>query len=188
MSANNKVIWQDLTFVSNDKIEKWKDEYRNEYPDYSESELYNEVLDDNNMCFEDAKDEIGCIELPDSIICIADLGLWNGRKSGYKELHNFSQCFTTGINGQADVKWYVDDYGEFRADVVHHDGTNNYLYRLWKPECSDSQREFFKNKILSGNFTRKDIIKYTVRLGDYIGEIYGWTFKGRKPSVIADYA
>ena len=29
-------------------------------------------------------------------------------------------------------EWYVDKYGDLRADAVHHDGRNYYLYRVYK--------------------------------------------------------
>jgi len=63
----------------------------------------------------------------------------------------------------------------------HHDGTNKVLYRMFRPELTDEQRENFTNKIYDEQATNADISRYTVRLGDYIGDVYGWKFSGKRP-------
>ena len=74
------------------------------------------------------------------------------------------------------TEWYVDRYGDLRADAVHHDGTNHYLYRVFKEGVTESQMERLQEKIYMGKATRADITRVTKRLGDEIGRVYGWDF------------
>jgi hypothetical protein len=70
----------------------------------------------------------------------------------------------------------VDRLGDLRCDAVHHDGTNHYLYRVYKPGVSELQMERLKEKLYDGTATRSDITRITRRLGDAIGKVYGWSF------------
>lgn len=56
----------------------------------------------------------------------------------------------------------------------HHDGTDYVLYRMWKEGLSTEQKDNFLDKIWRGKATMKDVSRYTRRLGDVIGKIYGW--------------
>jgi len=122
------------------------------------------------------------IHVGEDIIAIADLGLWNGRRQGYKLLKsdNIRDCLS-GTCGDY-IKWYVDDLGDLCCDDSHHDGTNNYLYRSWKPGLSETAKENFLEKIYEGKATRADITRCTRRLGDYIARVYGWKLRGTKAS------
>ena len=64
--------------------------------------------------------------------------------------------------------------GDLRCDAVHHDGTNLYLYRVWKDGVSDVQKDHLMGKILDGKATRKDITRLTAKLGPHISAVYGW--------------
>ena len=77
-------------------------------------------------------------------------------------------------------EWYVDKYGDLRADAVHHDGINHYLYRVYKDTATDSQIENLKAKIYDGKATRADITRVTRRLGDDIAAVYGFTIPRQK--------
>ena len=72
------------------------------------------------------------------------------------------------------TEWYVDRYGDLRADAVHHDGTNHYLYRVFKDNASPEQIERLQEKIYFGKATRADITRVTRRLGDEIAAVYGF--------------
>lgn len=72
------------------------------------------------------------------------------------------------------TEWYVDKYGDLRADAVHHDGTNHYLYRVFKDTASPEQIERLQEKIYFGKATRADITRVTKRLGDEIAVVYGF--------------
>ena len=81
------------------------------------------------------------------------------------------------------IEWYVDKYGDLRADAVHHDGTNHYLYRVFKDGVTDTQIENLQDKIYNGKATRADITRVTKRLGDDIAGVYGFSIpKQRQPN------
>ena len=117
------------------------------------------------------------VEVGDEIIIIANLGLWDGRHQGYKLLHttNIADCLT-GTCGDY-VTWYVDDRGDLVCEDIHHDGTNIYTYRAWKPGISHAQRSYFMQKVFIGKATRKDITRYTRKIGPYVADVYGWKVK-----------
>ena len=113
------------------------------------------------------------IQLSQPIIVIGDLGRWNGRVSGYKMIDsgNIKDCLYSDTDY---TEWYVDKYGDLRADAVHHDGTNHYLYRVFKDGVTDTQIENLQDKIYNGKATRADITRVTKRLGDDIAGVYGF--------------
>ena len=115
------------------------------------------------------------LQQPCEIILIADIGRWNGRFPGYQEIKsgNIKDCLHTSMDY---ATFYVDKLGDLRCDAVHHDGTNHYLYRVFKRGVTESQIDRLKGKILDGTATRRDITRVTNRLGDAIGKVYGWTF------------
>lgn len=76
--------------------------------------------------------------------------------------------------------WYVDKDGDLRCDDVHHDGTNHYLYRVYKNSATQEEREDLKDKIYMGIATAKDIAHITDHLGDEIGKVYGWVFPQKR--------
>ena len=183
-------IWRDTFFMDTEILDDWKREIRemceeNGYDVPEDYEMDERIEDDNAMYLEEERAHLSEIDLPESILCIGDLGLWNGRVSGYRELHDLEDCFYSTINEISYCEWYVDAYGNLRGTESHHDGTNCYLYRMWKPETTDEQRENLLYKIYRGKATMADITRYTVRLGDYIGDLYGWKFCGKRPKVYA---
>ena len=110
------------------------------------------------------------------------LGRWNGRVSGYKMIDsgNIKDCLYSDTDY---TEWYVDKYGDLRADAVHHDGTNHYLYRVFKDGVTDTQIENLQDKIYNGKATRADITRVTKRLGDDIAGVYGFPIpKQRQPN------
>ena len=114
------------------------------------------------------------IDVGEEIIIIADLGLWDGRKMAYKLLYktNIADCLC-GTCGDY-VTWFVDDRGDLMCRDIHHDGTNLYTYRAWKPGITETQKENFCEKVYHGTATRKDITRYTQRIGDRVADVYGW--------------
>lgn len=108
------------------------------------------------------------------ILVVGDLGLWNGRRMGYKEIlsGNIRDCLYSNTDYST---WYVDRLGDLRCDAIHHDGTNFYLYRVYKDSASPSQIELLKEKLYRGTATRADITRVTRRLGDDIAKVYGFS-------------
>ena len=63
------------------------------------------------------------VQLSQPILVVGDLGLWNGRRMGYKEIPsgNIRDCLYSDTDYST---WYVDRLGDLRCDAIHHDGTN----------------------------------------------------------------
>lgn len=104
------------------------------------------------------------------ILIIADLGLWNGRKQGYKIIDgNISNIL---YDNDADfIEWYADQYN-IRATVHHHDGTNHYLYREIR---EDRNIQILLDDIYNGReISRSKLNYYTRSIRPYVAEIYGW--------------
>ena len=165
---NRHVIWSDIHL----DYEDWRDDLEAEYPDMTEDERDQIMLETNRDYLDDERINLN-IQLNEPILVIADLGLWNGRFSGYKEIEsgNIRDCLYSDTDM---TEWFVDGKGDLRADAIHHDGTNHYLYRAFKDGVTESQRDALKAKIYDGKASRADITRYTRRLGDDIAKVYGF--------------
>ena len=170
MTDGDHLIWSNYHL----DFEDWREDLEAEYPDLSESELMEMMYERNNDYLSDERINLD-IPLSQPILVIGDLGLWFGRRSGYKESPsgNIRDCLFSDTDY---TTWYVDKLGDLRCDAVHHDGTNHYLYRVFKPGVTEAQMDRLKDKIYNGTATRSDIIRLTMRLGDEIGKVYGWDF------------
>ena len=170
MTDGDHLIWSNYNL----DLDDWREDLLEEYPDASESELY-QLMDERNSSYLDDERCNLNIQMAMPIIIIGDLGLWNGRRTGYKDIPsgNIRDCLYSDTDY---TTWYVDRLGDLRCDAVHHDGTNHYLYRAFKPGVSEAQMDRLKEKIYDGSVTRVDITRVTMRLGDAIGKVYGWDF------------
>lgn len=168
MGEFRHVIWSDIDL----DLDDWRESLEELYPNYPEDELYAIMCKSNAENLEDERANLN-IQLSQPILVIADLGLWNGRRSGYKEISSgkISDCLYTEMDY---AEWYIDKNGDLKCDAIHHDGTNHYLYRVYKDNVSDTQIENLKAKLYEGTATRSDITRITRRLGDDIANVYGF--------------
>lgn len=181
---DRRIVWSD----QNLDIEDWREGYK-EYLEANELDLdpddeqaiYEWMVETNEEYLTDERVNLN-IQLSQPIIVIGDLGRWNGRVMGYKMIDsgNIKDCLYSDTDF---TEWYVDRYGDLRADAVHHDGTNHYLYRVFKEGVTESQMERLQEKIYMGKATRADITRVTKRLGDEIGRVYGWDFPKSRTAV-----
>lgn len=134
------IIWSDISL----DLDDWRESLEELYPGYSDDELYDIMVKSNAENLYDERVNLN-IQLSQPIIVIGDLGRWNGRVSGYKMIDsgNIKDCLYSDTDY---TEWYVDKYGDLRADAVHHDGTNHYLYRVFKDGVTDTQIENLKIK------------------------------------------
>ena len=153
--------------------EDWRDDLEAEYPDLSEDERISLMYEINGDYLDDERANLN-VQLSQPILVVGDLGLWNGRRMGYKEIPsgNIRDCLYSDTDYST---WYVDRLGDLRCDAIHHDGTNFYLYRVYKDSASPSQIELLKEKLYRGIATRADITRVTRRLGDDIAKVYGFS-------------
>ncbi|MCB6570525.1 hypothetical protein LI142_13555 [Eubacterium limosum] len=182
--ANDRhIIWSNVHL----DLDDWRDDLKEQLaengyaPDeITEAHLYEEMLETNSSYLDDERVNLS-IQETQPIIVIADLGRWNGRFQGYKmiESGNIKDCLYSDTDYS---EWYIDKLGDLRADAIHHDGTNHYLYRAFKDGTPPEQIERLQDKIYSGIATRSDITRVTKRLGDDIGKVYGWDFPKQNKS------
>ena len=89
------IIWSN----ENLDLDDWRDDLQEQYPDCSEDELYRIMCETNADYLSDERVNLN-IQLSQPILVIADLGLWNGRRMGYKEIPsgNIRDCAPTTIS------------------------------------------------------------------------------------------
>lgn len=136
----------------------------------TEEMLYNECQFINELWFEDTLRELKRVSSGE-VIAIGTIGTWRGHCSGYKELKSLEYCMYSSCDSE---RLYVDSNGDLRKEESHHDGSNSILYRYWKDNITDTQRQNFLDKIYSGKVTSRDITKYTKKCGVDIANTYGW--------------
>lgn len=87
--GTDRLIWSNF----HTDFEDWKESTSEDYEDYSEDRLYEifcEAISDN---LDDERCNLD-IQLSSPILVIGDLGLWYGRRTGYKEIEsgNIRDC------------------------------------------------------------------------------------------------
>lgn len=133
------------------------------------NDFYSVCADLNSDYFSDESLNLNKV-LDNYVIAFADLGLWNGRKPGYRILgNNLNSIFNISEDSNT---YYADGYN-IHSENVHHDGTNYILYRKLKSSVDRSTIEYllYKNNF---KLTKQQISKYTESLLPYVKDIYGW--------------
>ena len=169
MKEDRHVIWSNYDL----DYEDWRDDLEAEYPELTEDQRIALMYEINGDYLDDERTNLN-IQLSQPILVIGDLGLWYGRRSGYKEIEsgNIRDCLYADTDYST---WYVDKLGDLRCDAIHHDGTDHYLYRAYKDGVRESQIDLLKDKLYRGIATRADVTRITRRLGDDIARVYGFS-------------
>ena len=169
MKEDRHIIWSNYDL----DYEDWRDDLEAEYPELTEDQRIALMYEINGDYLDDERTNLN-IQLSQPILVIGDLGLWYGRRSGYKEIEsgNIRDCLYADTDYST---WYVDRLGDLRCDAIHHDGTDHYLYRAYKDGVWESQIDLLKDKLYRGIATRADVTRITRRLGDDIARVYGFS-------------
>ena len=169
MKEDRHIIWSNYDL----DYEDWRDDLEAEYPELTEDQRIALMYEINGDYLDDERVNLN-IQLSHPILVIGDLGLWYGRRSGYKEIEsgNIRDCLYADTDYST---WYVDRLGDLRCDAIHHDGTDHYLYRAYKDGVRESQIDLLKDKLYRGIATRADVTRITRRLGDDIARVYGFS-------------
>lgn len=172
---NKQIIWSNMNL----NLEDWKEDLLEDrringqdinVPPYV---LEDDMYELNNMYLDDERDNLNITPTKGRIIIIADLGLWNGRKTGYKLLgHDIGDCLTNFSQAE-ELEFYCDRYN-LRSTQIHHDGVNHLLFRELRPTISSDQADNFVWKVYNGKATGRDIRRYTRSLRPYVQVVYGW--------------
>lgn len=167
------IIWQNYDVNLSD----YQEFLQEEYPDVTDAtEQYHLISCLNDECLDDERSNFSSIDrLKGDIIIIADIGLWNRRALGYKEIYSRSASDCLQFEKDCEyAKWYVDERNDLCSWQSHHDGSHHLIYRSWKEGLSDKQKQNFRDKIYCRKVTRKDITRYTDSIGAKVKELYGW--------------
>lgn len=181
------IIWDEL--MSEEDIQAAMDEYREdpEYASLSDDTLRRLVEEDNYENLECEKANLSGIDLPTGLVITGLVQRWNGIYFGAlapdKTPETISKCLRGFCDSQSYLTIYVED-GELLIREAHHDGVNLYQVRAWRPEIDDGQKDAFWDDFCGNEDIGKHLERMTFRVGDLIGDIYGWEFDGR-PACIA---
>ena len=170
------VIWNSDA-VDEEFVKSERAELEFEYPDQTDDMWWELAEETNQDYLGNEQMNLSGIEFPKEIIIFAELGLWDGRRQAYRRTHTnrVSDVLKTGyLREQSEIEYWVDAYGNLRAEESHHDGTNTYLFRVFKDSVSEETEQFILNKAACGTLTKDDITRYTRRVGKEIADVYGW--------------
>ena len=99
----------------------------------TDDEIYNEIEECNRIAFKDDRFEFATRDkhIEGTVIAVANVGLWNGRKDGIKVLQGFEDVmdFMTRYD---EFKIYIDRYN-IKGIGHHHDGTDYLTFREVHP-------------------------------------------------------
>ena len=169
--AKHTTIWKSYGMYSLKEMEQAEQDARERLEEFEDTttDVNTAVYEDIDMWFEDEELNLDK-QLDGRILAIASMGLWNGRKSGYKILgNNLNEVLTSSI-GCDEKEVYCDAYNVY-AEGYHHDGSNHVEFREIR---EDRNIENLLDKIYSGQeVTRKEINYYTRSLRPYVKSIYG---------------
>ena len=173
--AKHSTIWKSYGMLDLNEIEDYEKYARenleaNEVEDITENDIQQEVYDNIDMFFEDEMMNLNK-KLPNNIIAIADMGLWNGRVQGYKILGNNLNEVVSSTIGCDEKEVYCDAYN-VRATGYHHDGRNHVLFRELR---EDRNIDNFLEKIYNNETISSSTLNYyTKSLRPYVQEVYGF--------------
>ena len=103
MNKNDHLIWSDYHLDYDD----WKDDLEDEFPDMTDDERMQMMYERNNSYLDDERCNLN-IQMAMPIIVIGDLGLWNGRRTGYKDV-------PAAISGTASIPIRTTPHGMWTA-------------------------------------------------------------------------
>ena len=171
--AKHTTIWKSYGMYDLKELEKFEKDVKelleeDAVENITEEKITDEVYFQIDMNFGDEKCNLDK-QLDGRILCIADMGLWNGRRSGYKILgNNLNEVLTCGIG--CDEKEVYCDGRNVLAKGYHHDGRNYVEFREIR---EDRNIENLLTKLYNNEkVTRKEINYYTRSLRPHIKQIY----------------
>ena len=166
-----RIIWSNVNINPDD----WKEGYKEiaeengwEEDTDDENNLWNYIYEELDHYIDDERMNLD-VTTDGRILVVADLGLWYGRRQGYRILDgNVKNILSADVDY---VEWYSDGYN-IKATAAHHDGTNYYEYRVIR---EDRNIQNLLDAIYNGEeITRKKLNYYTRSLEPYVRRVYGW--------------
>lgn len=163
-----KIIY--TTEITEESLDAAKDFLHEQGLSTHEQAVWEQASEENGFWLQDEQANLDK-SLEDNIILIADIGRWNGRKSGYKIIGNNVANILSSLS-EGEVEFFVDTKDrQVKAVQSHHDGTNYITFRQIKPDVNINN---LTSKIYNGIATANDISRYTTSLYPRVAAVYGW--------------
>lgn len=164
------LIWTNFDLYDEETMKETRKFMREQdYTDLSDNNVMRVIDDNNNMYIEDERDNLSekYTGFKGYVVAFAELGLWNGVHVASKVYNDISNILQ---NTSCDeCEWYLDEWNvRFRG--VHHDGTNNVLYRYVDTE---KRANDIMNKIVCGGMNLKQFKKATKSIRPFVQKVYG---------------
>lgn len=110
------------------------------------------------------------------IICFAELQLWNGKASAYKEIgENMYKCIGALMREEGNVSFFLEeDNDEFVALKTGHDNPVNpsrYVFREIKVD-DEKRKDLLEAWYYDDMFKMQMLEEYTDPIGHYLKGIY----------------
>lgn len=87
--------------------------------------------------------------------------------------NNISDC----LYDEDITLWYVDEKDDFRGEEKRESGVSKVLYREFKANVNESTKTTFLESIRNGTCTKKDVRKYTRKIGDRVVDACDWNIQ-----------
>ena len=145
--------------------------------DITEDEICNYINDSSQIWFNAEEFNLNVdTDNGENIIAIADMGLWNHRSIGYKDLStNIKDILTVWSSCDYVTIYYDTTDRQVKGRGIHHDGINYVIFRKWKNNLSDNQKDKLYNAMYSGDIDYEKLLKrYTTSISKEVKKIYGW--------------
>ena len=162
-----RILWSNININAEDY--KWYDDDLDQEVQCDDEQINDILYDDLDML----RDELN-VNVGGAILVIADLGLWFGRRSGYKIIAsgNIKDIF---YDNDCDLcEWYIEN-GNLKATACHHDGANYYTYRAVKN--ADNIQSLLDDLYNGKEVTRSRLNYYTRTLSKDVSNALGWSTK-----------
>ena len=166
-----KIIWSNR--FDWDEFKKWREEMLAD-PDTNEEwateEAYQDEIDEWLHCEQDNLD----VDVDGFIVCFASLGLWNGRFNAVCRLKGkkVNDIFQMIQGRDIDTYEFFCDENDVKANGIHHDGTNTYMFRII--DNPDQWDEIVERFSADNELTEDEFVKMTTPLRPYVAAVYGW--------------
>ncbi len=99
MTDGRHIIWTDYL-----DYDDWKEDLEEQYPELSEDERISLMYEINGDYLDDERHNLN-IQLNRPILVVGDLGLWHGRRMGYKEIESGNAFTANGTLITAHGMW-----------------------------------------------------------------------------------
>lgn len=154
-------------------LSDWRDFLEEENLLNADEEVqYEAVYNCNYSYLEDERVNFGSIDIGNNeILAIADLGLWDGRRKGYKLFNSLSDVLYNDSSCDS-VEWFIER-NTLKAVMYHHDGTNYIEYYLITKEDTLAKENLLRDIYMNKEIHQSRIYRNCKSVGKLIKNFYG---------------